>query len=985
MGKNFPALAALLLSVNCLPARQETTSCGTHAYKLQEEVHLHRQAMARGSKRLRRSLTKLSGERMIEGKSVRPDSGNIAILDDADGVVSRRNVFSLNTRRLRFIPSAANGTTSYQYELSENTWDPSTTSGTRLAGLGDDDTREIALPFPFSFYGKQYNSLWLNSDGNVTFGGGDSNSVSRTLGRLSSGLPRIAGLFRDLDPERASATDGVFTQVSGDSFAISWIRVPEYADFGTGPLQTVQLRIFADGSIEISFADITTRDAVVGIAPGRLNGSTSVVSFLNNVSGSYTGAVAERFAGTEEIDIISAAQKFYLNHDDTYDYLVFYNDLDVQADTGAVAYEVTLRNNRTGYGDELVNTGEEAGSARRLQAIMNMGPLSQYPVDPDSRVPARFSIGDTPITTLAHEAGHLFLAFASVRDPFDPSRRPMLGGQASAHWAFTFNSEASLLEGNRIQDSGPGTSPRFLTTATVEGFSPVDQYLMGLRPAEEVPDTFYVRNARGSGTSGFPRVGVAFDGERQDVRVSDLIQVQGRRIPDHTVSQRRFRFAFVLITTSGVEPSAEKLQQLEMYRSRFEQFYNQATSGRASADASLRKSLDLSIWPAAGVIAGGTATATVSLQQPAQVPVTVLLRPATGNVSTPASVIIPAGATQGSFAISGLREGVDEITAEPSDAAFDSAYAKVQVATPQSIRLSVVSGDRQTATPGVSLAAPVQIRVTDANNLPYPGVPVSITLTGGGSVDRTEVQTDGQGLASIRWTPGAEAINELNAQIAGGSRVTATALGRPVLSAMSVVNAASFLPGLTPGGIASIFGANLHGSSTTEVLLNGTPATLFYVSTRQVNFLVPQTLAGGTAELIVRTNAGASTALPIAVQTFQPGVFFDASTGFGAVLLAGTGQVTQMRPVAAGEMIEIYATGLGATQSVGNGNSTTVIHPEVTIGGRPAEVIFSGLAPGFPGLYQINARVPSGIPPGAAMLVVSTQAALSNTVRIQVQ
>ena len=56
----------------------------------------------------------------------------------------------------------------------------------------------------------------------------------------------------------------------------------------------------------------------------------------------------------------------------------------------------------------------------------------------------------------------------------------MLGYQ-SAHWDFKFNSDASLMEGNRIQDNGAGASPRFLTTGAVEGYSALDQYLMGLR------------------------------------------------------------------------------------------------------------------------------------------------------------------------------------------------------------------------------------------------------------------------------------------------------------------------------------------------------------------------------------------------------------------------------------------------------------------------------------------------------------------------
>src|SRR5205807_5664986 len=112
----------------------------------------------------------------------------------------------------------------------------------------------------------------------------------------------------------------------------------------------------------------------------------------------------------------------------------------------------------------MLDIGQEFGSPRRLQAVLNMGPPSQYPADPNAVVPARFLSRDTPLTVLGHEAGHLFLAFASVLDPNDPRGQPMLG-RALVHWSFLFNSEASLLEGNRIQDNGPSASPRFTTVA----------------------------------------------------------------------------------------------------------------------------------------------------------------------------------------------------------------------------------------------------------------------------------------------------------------------------------------------------------------------------------------------------------------------------------------------------------------------------------------------------------------------------------------
>ena len=136
--------------------------------------------------------------------------------------------------------------------------------------------------------------------------------------------------------------------------------------------------------------------------------------------------------------------------------------------SGVLAFSSPVRDPAVGNGAIPVGElGPQYGSPHRLKAVLNMGPVEQYPTDPNARVPLRFDAGDTPLTVLGHEAGHLFLAYTSVRDPQNPAARPMLGRDLF-HWSFFFNSEASLLEGNRIQDNGPSASPRFVTTATVD-------------------------------------------------------------------------------------------------------------------------------------------------------------------------------------------------------------------------------------------------------------------------------------------------------------------------------------------------------------------------------------------------------------------------------------------------------------------------------------------------------------------------------------
>src|SRR5205085_8883578 len=110
-------------------------------------------------------------------------------------------------------------------------------------------------PFAFPFFGATYRQLFVNSDGNLTFNAADTASAARSLGRMTSGPPRISPLFDDLDPSRTAGGVRVLAQAA--RVVISWIGVPEWQATGIGPSQTFQVRLYADGRIEFSYSGVT--------------------------------------------------------------------------------------------------------------------------------------------------------------------------------------------------------------------------------------------------------------------------------------------------------------------------------------------------------------------------------------------------------------------------------------------------------------------------------------------------------------------------------------------------------------------------------------------------------------------------------------------------------------------------------------------------------------------------------------------------------
>lgn len=220
-------------------------------------------------------------------------------------------------------------------------------------------------------------------------------------------------------------------------------------------------------------------------------------------------------------------------------------------------------------------------------------------------------------------------------------------------------------------------------------------------------------------------------------------------------------------------------------------------------------------------------------------------------------------------------------------------------------------------------------------------------------------------------------------------------VGVPMINASGIVNAASFArnAAVSPGSIVSMFGVNLAAGTTvassvplpttlagTQVLVNNVAAPLFFVTEHQINFQAPFEITGTTAEVVVVSDGLRGPVSVLNISAEAPGIFTLGATGDGgAAALNQDGSLNSpSNPVEVGSVVSLFLTGLGATALPARTNEPgataepfhrTSVTPVVLIGGIEAEVLFSGLAPGFVGAYQLNIRLPLGTAPGAATAV----------------
>jgi len=363
-------------------------------------------------------------------------------------------------------------------------------------------------------------------------------------------------------------------------------------------------------------------------------------------------------------------------------------------------------------------------------------------------------------------------------------------------------------------------------------------------------------------------------------------------------------------------------------------------------------------------------------------------------------------------------------SSEPRASASGTGFASAQQCAPQRL-LAVHRALVSNFSSPVGWPSPVEVQVADDCGNAIPNASVVASFTNGDPP--LSLVTLRNGLYLGTWRPlvsSAEVTVTVRAERPGLVAAVLQTRGRvgenaaaPVLFSGGIVSAASFARAapLAPGAIVSAFGRSLArgnnvatrlplettlGGATLNV--GGVDVPLFYTGEGQINAQLPFDLRPNSRpQVLVRTSreSAETVSVPesVTVAVVQPAIFTmnQQGTGQGAIVDVGGRVVDNNAPAARSEVVQVYCTGLGITNPVvRSGEPAPAAEPlarvvapvEAQVGGRPARVLFAGLAPGFVGLYQVNVEIPDGVTPGPEVPLVLFQGGVpSNTVTLAIR
>jgi uncharacterized protein (TIGR03437 family) len=299
--------------------------------------------------------------------------------------------------------------------------------------------------------------------------------------------------------------------------------------------------------------------------------------------------------------------------------------------------------------------------------------------------------------------------------------------------------------------------------------------------------------------------------------------------------------------------------------------------------------------------------------------------------------------------------------------------------------------------------AAVTFSVSPAGGVTFQSVPGEPACSPNNSTNSTACATDNYGIAYVDVILGPNAgVPTVTGQAAGVAiTFDAYILAQPSINTGAVVNAASYQRILAPGSYVSIFGSNMVEADLLSnangdgapwlplpMAIDGVnvsfdvpsagisvPGNLIFVSPGQINVQVPWELQGQSSAQVKVTMDEMygypvfGNVVTVPLTACAPAFYVGGGTIAAQDAITGA-QILASNPAHAGEILSLYANGLGpvtnqpasGAPAPGGPNLASTTTPlVVTIGGQQVTPSFSGLAPGYPGLYQLNVTVPAGL------------------------
>ena len=376
---------------------------------------------------------------------------------------------------------------------------------------------------------------------------------------------------------------------------------------------------------------------------------------------------------------------------------------------------------------------------------------------------------------------------------------------------------------------------------------------------------------------------------------------------------------------------------------------------------------------------------------------------------TVSSAALAAGAYSGTITITSSSPGIANPTLTIAVSLLVRSTVPTIAVTPASLTFSAPPGGTAPPAQTVSLmnAGAGVLNWTATVTTASGGNWLVVTPLGGAAPSTLTVSINNSQLGVGRFT------GSILLKAIGAADVTIPVeftTGTPKIDPNGIVNAAHLASaGVAPGGLISIFGSNLSSAARpappipylpdelggTSVKIGTFKARLAYVSPTQINAQVPVELTDQTTPVKVSVGGLETDAVTMKVLPYDPGLFtFDGvPAGPVAALKADYSAVSAASPAQKLTVVMLFGTGFGpVSPSVGSGQpgqgsqNLTVQTPVVLFGDRPGRVLYSGLAAGLVGVYQVNVEVPADAPTGDAVpVIVGIGGRGTNTARISIR